>query len=129
MVKGHFAIQETTNRKNLLLLVALRWVAVVGQITAIGFASLWFDIDLPIASMGCVLLFLVGLNLATLLRSRSRIAVSNLELLFELLLDVSALTVQLSAAAPPIPLSRSSCCRPSLARCCCNLGRPGWSSP
>ncbi len=95
MVKGHFSIQEATNRKNLLLLVALRWVAVIGQVAAIGFASLWLRIDLPIGSMSCVLVFLIGLNLATLVRSRSGIAVSNLELLIELLLDVSALTVQL----------------------------------
>ena len=95
MFKGHLAIQETTNRKNLLLLVALRWFAVSGQVAAIGFTSLWLRVDLPLASMGCVLLFLVTLNLATLVRSRSQRAVSNVELLVELLLDVSALTVQL----------------------------------
>lgn len=95
VVKGQVAIQETTNRKNLLLLVLLRWLAVVGQVGAIGIASLWLGFDLPLASMGCVLLFLIGLNLVSLRRSRSLVPVTNLELLIELLLDVSALTVQL----------------------------------
>lgn len=130
MVKGDFAIQETTNRKNLLLLVALRWVAVVGQVAAIGFAVIWLGIDLPIADMGCVLVFLIGLNLATLMRARSGSAVSNLELLVELLLDVLALSVQLYlSGGAPIRSSRCSCSRRSSAPCCCGHGRPGRSSP
>jgi len=89
------AIQEATNRKNLLLLVSLRWVAVLGQVAAIVVAARWLRIDLPVLDMGCVIVFLIGLNLITLIRSRSGRTVSNLELLIELLVDVSALTVQL----------------------------------
>ena len=95
MARGQVAIQDTTNRKNLLLLVYLRWFAVVGQVTAIGFTTLWLGIDLPVGAMCCVLVFLAGLNLATLARSRRAMAVSDVELLAELLLDVVALTVQL----------------------------------
>jgi two-component system, sensor histidine kinase RegB len=95
VVKAQVAIQEKTNRKNLLLLVYLRWLAVAGQVAAIGLAAFWCHFDLPIFGMGCVIVCLIGLNLFTLRRSRSRLTVSNLELLVELLLDVTALTVQL----------------------------------
>ena len=77
-------------------LVYLRWLAVAGQVAAIGLTAFWFQIDLPIVGMGCVMVCLIGLNLFTLHRSRSKMAVSNLELLGELLLDVTALTEQLS---------------------------------
>ena len=95
MVRLQTAIQDTTNRKNLLLLVYLRWFAVCGQIAAIALTSLWFRIGLPLGAMAGVLAFLAGLNLATIARSRIRIAVGDVELLVELLLDVLALTVQL----------------------------------
>jgi two-component system sensor histidine kinase RegB len=94
-VKSQVAIQDTTNRKNLLLLVYLRWFAVFGQVTAMGFAVLWFKIGLPLMGMGGVIVFLAGLNLATVARSHSSLPVSDVELLVELLLDVSALSVQL----------------------------------
>jgi len=45
--------------------------------------------------MGLVVLFLVALNLLSLLRSRARAAITNGELFAALLLDVGALTVQL----------------------------------
>jgi two-component system sensor histidine kinase RegB len=75
--------------------VGLRWFAVAGQVGAIAFAYLWLGIDLPITKMAYVILFLVGLNLATLRRCNSGVPVINMELLVELLLDVAALTVQL----------------------------------
>ena len=89
------SIQETANRKNLLLLVMLRWLAVGGQIVTILFVQFWLGIALPLLAMACVILFLVGLNVISLLRSRSRTAITNTELFAELLLDVAALTVQL----------------------------------
>jgi two-component system sensor histidine kinase RegB len=94
-VTAQNAIQETANRKNLLLLVALRWVAVLGQIMAIGIASFGLHITLPLVAMSGVILFLVVLNLATTVRAHSGRPVTNVELLVELLIDVSALTVQL----------------------------------
>ncbi|HUA78101.1 MAG TPA: ATP-binding protein [Acetobacteraceae bacterium] len=89
------SIEEAANRKNLLLLVALRWVAVGGQIATILFVRLWLGIPLPLEPMGCVILFLVGLNLASLYRCRSRGAIAGGEIFAGLLMDVGALTVQL----------------------------------
>ncbi|HEY6834428.1 MAG TPA: ATP-binding protein [Pseudolabrys sp.] len=90
------SIQEIANKKNLLLLVTLRWLAVGGQIATIAFVQLWLDIPLPLIPMGCVLLFLVALNLLSFFRSRQPgTVITNTELFVELLLDVAALTAQL----------------------------------
>jgi two-component system sensor histidine kinase RegB len=88
-------IQETTNSKNLLLLVTLRWLAVIGQIGAIAFAARWLEIPLPIWQMASVIAFLIALNLITLYRYNSGAPITNAELLLDLLFDVAALTVQL----------------------------------
>ena len=89
------SIEEAANRKNLLLLVALRWLAVGGQVVTILFVQLRLGIKLPLVPMGCVILFLVGLNLASLYRCRVRSMIAGGELFAELLMDVGALTVQL----------------------------------
>lgn len=86
---------DTTSRKNLLLLIQLRWIAVVGQFVTIALVHFEFAIPLPLAEMAAVLAFLVGLNLVSLLRHRSGGPITNTELFLELLLDVAALTVQL----------------------------------
>jgi two-component system sensor histidine kinase RegB len=89
------SIQETADKRNLFLLIMLRWLAVVGQIATILIVDLWLDIRLPLLQMGGVILFLVGLNLVSLYRCRSPALITNPELFFALLLDVAALTVQL----------------------------------
>lgn len=89
------SIQETANRKNLLLLVMLRWLAVGGQVATVLFVHAGLGIALPLAPMAAVILFLIALNLVSLLRCRLQSAISNLELFAELLLDVAALTVLL----------------------------------
>lgn len=89
------AAPDTTNRKNLLLLVQLRWLAVAGQIITILIVHQAMGVMLPIAAMAAIVLFLVGLNVATLLRLRSSRPVAHWELFVELLLDVTALTAQL----------------------------------
>lgn len=86
---------DSTNKKNLMLLIQLRWLAVFGQVATILFVHAWFGIELPLGPMAAVLAFLVALNVISLLRHRSPEDVSNSELLLELLLDVGALTVQL----------------------------------
>ena len=88
-------IQETTNRKNLLLLVTLRWLAVIGQVGAIAIATFWLEIPLPVWQMGSVIAFLITLNLITLYRYGSGAIITNTELFLDLLLDVATLTVQL----------------------------------
>ena len=45
---------EAANRKNLALLVQLRWIAVVGQIVTIAAAYLWLRVDLPLLPMALV---------------------------------------------------------------------------
>ncbi|CAM5776740.1 two-component sensor histidine kinase [Labrys miyagiensis] len=89
------SIQDTTNKKNLYLLIQLRWLAVIGQVVTILFVDLALGIALPLIEMAAVIVFLVALNVVSLLRYRSQDAVSNTELFLELLLDVAALTVQL----------------------------------
>jgi len=89
------SIQETTNRKNLLLLVMLRWLAVAGQIGAIAISSFWLEIALPVWQMAAVIVFLITLNLITLYRYGSGAVITNAELFVDLLLDVATLTMQL----------------------------------
>ncbi len=86
---------DTTNIKNLRLLIQLRWLAVGGQVATILFVHYWLAIPLPLAEMGAVILFLIALNIVSLLRYRGLSDVTNTELFVELLLDVAALTVQL----------------------------------
>lgn len=95
MGASSISIQETANKKNLLLLLILRWIAVCGQVAAIAVVHFGLGIALPITQMGCVILFLIGLNIVSLIFYRSRAAVTNTELFIELMLDVAALTVQL----------------------------------
>src|SRR5262245_24019351 len=89
------ASQDTTNRKNMLLLIQLRWIAVVGQIVTIAIVQLALGIVLPLGTMAIVLGALVLLNGLNYLWLRGRTEVSNRALLLALMLDVIALTVQL----------------------------------
>src|SRR5258708_14330794 len=89
------AIVNVTDRKNLLLLVQLRWLAVIGQVVTILVVHFWFEIALPLTQLAIVIAFLIGLNIVSLLRYRYRNIVSNTELFLALLLDVAALTAQL----------------------------------
>ncbi|UFX44961.1 sensor histidine kinase [Bradyrhizobium sp. 41S5] len=84
-----------TNRKNMALLVQLRWIAVIGQIATIGFVQFWMDVALPLLPMAAVIFGLVALNLVSLLWLRYRADINNRELLVALALDVAALTALL----------------------------------
>ncbi|ARP99260.1 ATP-binding protein [Pseudorhodoplanes sinuspersici] len=88
-------VDDTTNRKNMALLIQLRWIAVGGQIVTIAFVQVWLGITLPLVPMAVVLCALVVLNVASLVWLRNRAEVSNRELLIALMLDVAALTAQL----------------------------------
>lgn len=89
------SIDDSTNTKNLLLLVALRWVAICGQIASIAIAHLWLDIPLPIFEMGEVIVVLFFLNLVTLYRCSNDAPIADTELFVQLLFDVATLTIQL----------------------------------
>jgi two-component system sensor histidine kinase RegB len=92
---GAAPTDDETNRKNMALLIQLRWTAVVGQIVTIGGAHVWLGIPLPLTRMGAVIGALVFLNISSLVWVRHRAAITNNELLVALMLDVAALTAQL----------------------------------
>lgn len=87
-------------RRNLMLLVQLRWLAVAGQLAAILTVHFVIGVRLPIAPMIAVLDALVLLNIVALLAERRR-PVTNLQLFAALLLDVAALTAQLYLSGGP----------------------------
>src|SRR5262245_6583194 len=86
---------DETNRKNMVLLIQLRWTAVVGQIVTIGAAHFWLGIPLPLVPMGAVICALVVLNILSVVWVRHRAEITNHVLLVALMLDVAALTAQL----------------------------------
>ena len=71
LVRGESAVEQTggdtdaANRRNMALLVQLRWIAVAGQVATILVVELWLKIPLPLVEMAVVLAALVGLNLVT----------------------------------------------------------------
>ena len=81
-------------RRNLLLLILLRWLAVGGQLATILVVHFGLGIHLPLAPMLTTLGGLVVLNVVQL--AASRLPVTNAELLGALLIDVTALGVQLA---------------------------------
>lgn len=81
--------------KNLHQLIQLRWIAVVGQVLTIEAAHYSFHIPLPLKEMLAIAACLVLFNIASLLRTRIRQGVRDIEMFFALLVDVVALTAQL----------------------------------
>ncbi|TGV15306.1 HAMP domain-containing histidine kinase [Mesorhizobium sp. M8A.F.Ca.ET.173.01.1.1] len=92
---GAVSLPDATNRKNLFLLIQLRWLAVAGQVLTILATDYWFDIPLPLAEMAGVVLFLLGLNIFSLLVLRGIRPISNTQLFVALIFDMAALTTQL----------------------------------
>ena len=88
-------IDEVADRKNLLLLIQFRWLAIIGQVVTILVVQYGLGIDLPLANLAYVIAFLVALNVLSLIRHNHRDVVSGTELFLGLLLDVAALTAQL----------------------------------
>jgi len=89
------AARMAMNRKNLLLLIYLRWIAVTGQVATILLAHFWFGISLPLPQMLGVVAFQIALNVISLHRRAHGHDSSGAGLFLELLLDVAALTIQL----------------------------------
>ncbi|GFE85883.1 two-component sensor histidine kinase [Steroidobacter agaridevorans] len=86
---------DTANRKNLALLIQLRWMAVLGQVVTIAIVHFGLRIPLPLAPMAMVLGALLALNALSHLWLRQHLHISSQALFSALLLDVAALTVQL----------------------------------
>ncbi|WP_347302031.1 ATP-binding protein [Croceibacterium sp. TMG7-5b_MA50] len=82
-------------RRNLLLLIQLRWFAVGGQLVTIEIVRSAMGIALPVGPLLGAVLLLVAINLASLPLLQRRRDVSNRELTLALLLDVGVLAWQL----------------------------------
>ena len=81
-------------RRNFMLLVQLRWLAVGGQIATILSVRYLLGIALPVHTMLMTAMLLVVLNLLVLIAER-RHTPTNLQLLAGLTVDVACLTAQL----------------------------------
>lgn len=88
-------LDETTNVKNINLLIQLRWIAVVGQVLTIGFVHFVMGVELPLMPMISVLCGSIFLNVISQEWLRKQTDARDRELLMLLLLDVAALTAQL----------------------------------
>ncbi|GAB2470634.1 ATP-binding protein [Comamonas humi] len=91
-----FSVTHTTDRRNMQLLVQLRWLAVVGQVVTISLVHYGLDIALPLQPMLLIVAALVAFNALNIgwLRWRQH-DVTSLDLFVALLVDVGALTFQL----------------------------------
>nr|WP_314074115.1 ATP-binding protein [uncultured Roseococcus sp.] len=87
--------EAEAGRRNMRLLIQLRWIAVGGQLVTIAVVHWLMGIRLPLASLLPVPMLLVAINLLSLLLMRRRTGVSNGELTAELLVDIAALAWQL----------------------------------
>jgi two-component system sensor histidine kinase RegB len=88
-------LSDVTGRKNMLLLIQLRWIAVIGQVVTIEFAFYGLGIPLPTRMMMAALAILLAFNIVSLLRWRTHRDISDRELFVSLLVDVAVLTAQL----------------------------------
>ncbi|MBD3733205.1 MAG: HAMP domain-containing histidine kinase [Sphingopyxis sp.] len=87
--------EANAGRRNMALLIQLRWLAVGGQLATIGIVTGPMGISLQRAPLLAAVLVLIAINFASLaLLSRGR-AVTNAELTAVLLFDVAALGWQL----------------------------------
>ncbi|HEX7872799.1 MAG TPA: ATP-binding protein [Sphingobium sp.] len=86
---------DAAGRKNMALLVQLRWIAIAGQVATILFVHWAMKISLPVAAMLLVASVAAAVNIVTFAALRRRTDVAHAELFVALLFDVLLLTVQL----------------------------------
>jgi len=87
--------EKNAGRRDMLLLIQLRWIAIGGQLITIELVNGFMEIPLPLVPLLVAPALLVAVNLASLQWLRRRVAVTNAELTVALLLDVAALAWQL----------------------------------
>lgn len=87
--------QEAVNRRNLRLLVQLRWLAVAGQVATILIVHFTMGIRVPVLWLLMAPAGLAVVNLISVPLTQRRDAISDQELMLALLADVAALTWQL----------------------------------
>lgn len=86
------SVGEASREANMRLLIALRWLAVVGQFAAIMIVHWWMGVSLPVARMLSIVLGLAALNVIGSFRLRTGLGITNSEIFLALLIDVAALT-------------------------------------
>lgn len=89
------SFEADTGRRNMLLLIQLRWIAVVGQLVTIGVVHGLMGIALPLPQLLLAPAALALINLGSQPLVRRRAAISTAELTAALLFDVAALGWQL----------------------------------
>ncbi|MBI2733392.1 MAG: HAMP domain-containing histidine kinase [Aquabacterium sp.] len=89
------APERLAHSNNLLQLIQMRWLAVAGQLLTILIVEFVLDMSLPLVEMVTLLAVLAVFNIASWLRQRLALPVSNGELFVGLLVDVAVLTGQL----------------------------------
>jgi len=82
-------------RRNMALLIQLRWLAVGGQLATMGIVTGFMHIHLPLAPLVAAVAVLIAINFASVALLRRGRAVTNAELTAVLLFDVAALGWQL----------------------------------
>jgi two-component system, sensor histidine kinase RegB len=95
MIPGGGLEDTDPGRRNMWLLVQLRWIAVGGQLATIGFVHFVMNVHLPLVPLFLAPLVLAGLNLGTYPLLDRRAAITNWELTVAMLVDVAALAWQL----------------------------------
>lgn len=93
--------ETNARRRNMWLLIQLRWIAVGGQLFTIALVHFWMGIPLPLTPLLVAPVLLSLVNLATLPLLRRRSAVTNAELTAALLFDVAVLAWQLHFSGGP----------------------------
>ncbi|MGE4323042.1 MAG: ATP-binding protein [Sphingobium sp.] len=86
---------DAAARKNMALLIQLRWIAIAGQVATVLIVHFAMGIALPLAPMLMVPCIAAAVNLASLAILRRRPDIAHAELSLALLFDVLALTAQL----------------------------------
>jgi two-component system sensor histidine kinase RegB len=84
---------DTAGSTSLRRFATLRWVVIAIQLAAVATAHRWLDVHLPWLPMLAVLGLLAGFNVLTLWRLRRSGSVQDLELLFQVCVDLAGLTV------------------------------------
>jgi two-component system sensor histidine kinase RegB len=88
-------MESTAGHDNMMQLIQLRWIAVIGQVTAIAVAIFGYGMQLPLRQMLTVLACLVAFNIGSHLRWHEHRYTTNNEVFFALLVDVASLTAML----------------------------------
>ncbi len=87
--------RDSADHRNLLLLIQLRWIAVAGQLTAIGVATIGFELGLPVNKLILVVAALAVFNAVSHLRWLRGHTGGPRQLFLSLLFDVASLSALL----------------------------------